>query len=306
LANVPAGLVFTRSLNGRGEVVFAANVNGVLQLVRATPIPDTTPPVVTPTVTGTLGTNGWYRSDVSVTWTATDAESAITSTPCLLTTVTVDTAGLVVSCTATSAGGTSTASVTIKRDKTLPSASITTPANGASYTQGQVVTASFACSDSLSGVAQCTGTVPNSTAIDTATAGPKTFTVTPTDLAGNVGAAAQVPYTIITPSLTLSVTPASLNFGTVRRFNLRTKSVTVKNTGTSAVSISTVSVTQGSGTYDFTSLSVCPSSLTAGKSCTIYVLLFAYDRGPSLSATLNIPNNVTGSTQSVPLSATVN
>ena len=37
-------------------------------------------PVVTPTVTGTLGNNGWYRSDVSVSWSVTDNESAITST----------------------------------------------------------------------------------------------------------------------------------------------------------------------------------------------------------------------------------
>ena len=40
---------------------------------------DYTAPVVTPTVTGTLGNNGWYRSDVSVSWTVTDNESPITS-----------------------------------------------------------------------------------------------------------------------------------------------------------------------------------------------------------------------------------
>ena len=41
----------------------------------------TTPPrSITPSVTGTLGNNGWYRSDVSVSWSVTDAESEITST----------------------------------------------------------------------------------------------------------------------------------------------------------------------------------------------------------------------------------
>ena len=83
---------------------------------------DTTPPVITPQVTGTLGNNGWYISDVTVTWMVTDTESAITSAPCDPTTIITDTdsSGVTVTCSATSAGGTSTASVTIKRDVTPP------------------------------------------------------------------------------------------------------------------------------------------------------------------------------------------
>ena len=37
---------------------------------------DITPPTITPTVAGTLGTNGWYVSNTSVTWAVSDAESA--------------------------------------------------------------------------------------------------------------------------------------------------------------------------------------------------------------------------------------
>lgn len=42
-------------------------------------LPDTTAPLITPTITGTLGNNGWYTSDVNVSWTITDAESTISS-----------------------------------------------------------------------------------------------------------------------------------------------------------------------------------------------------------------------------------
>src|SRR6185503_7124478 len=40
-----------------------------------TTITDTTAPVITPTVTGTSGSNGWYTSNVSVSWAVSDPES---------------------------------------------------------------------------------------------------------------------------------------------------------------------------------------------------------------------------------------
>jgi hypothetical protein len=90
--------------------------------VGSTPPPaDLTPPEITPNITGTLGNAGWYISDVTVSWTVVDSESAITSSSgCTSTTITSDTTGTTLTCTATSAGGTSTQSVTIKRDATAP------------------------------------------------------------------------------------------------------------------------------------------------------------------------------------------
>ena len=96
------------------------NANDNLNFCIAVPN-DTTPPVITPTVTGTLGDNGWYTSDVSVSWTVTDPDSAITSqSGCGPSSVTSDTSGVSFTCTATSAGGTASNSVTIKRDATAP------------------------------------------------------------------------------------------------------------------------------------------------------------------------------------------
>jgi hypothetical protein len=222
-----------------------------------------TPPVITRTVTGTLGTNGWYTSNVTVTWAVTSASPILAQTGCGPTLVTTDTAGITLTCSATNAGGTTSGSVTIKRDATPPSASlavtagtlgnggwyvsnvtvtttgddtisgpvsctapqaltsetagqaingsctnmaglstnatplnvkidktvpaiaITSPASGAEYERSAAIPSSYSCTDALSGLASCTGTVASGTNIDTATLGVKTFSVNAADVAGN-------------------------------------------------------------------------------------------------------------------------
>jgi hypothetical protein len=119
---------------------------------------DDTPPVITPTVSGTLGNNGWYRSDVAVSWTVVDNESAITSkVGCDSTTVADDTTGRTFTCSAISSGGTASQSVTIQRDATPPT--ITGSASPAANARGwnnSAVTVSFDCTDLTSGIAGCT------------------------------------------------------------------------------------------------------------------------------------------------------
>lgn len=149
-------------------------------------IRDTSPPTITPKVTGTEGNSGWYTSDVSVSWQVSDPESRIRSTSgCETVSLTTDTTGVTYTCTATSKGGTSTQSVTIKRDATRPSTEIASPASGASYALNQAVKASYSCGDATAGVASCTGTVANGSTIDTSASGAKSFSVTAEDNAGN-------------------------------------------------------------------------------------------------------------------------
>jgi len=126
--------------------------------VIAPPPSDTTPPVITPTVTGTLGDSGWYTSNVNVSWTVTDSNSAITSqTGCGPTTVSVDTASVTFTCTATSAGGMASQSVTLKRDATAPVATATAaPAPNGNGWNNTGVTVTFTGTDGLSGIASCT------------------------------------------------------------------------------------------------------------------------------------------------------
>ncbi len=121
--------------------------------------PDSTPPTITPNVVGTLGNSPWYVSNVTVTWTVSDAQSAISSSSgCGTTTISSDTTGTTVTCSATSAGGTASGSVTIKRDATAPSVvlrpagdSCTVPGT-AGWCRGTQY-AGFTASDATSGVA---------------------------------------------------------------------------------------------------------------------------------------------------------
>lgn len=241
------------------------------------PPTDSTPPSITPTVTGVLGNADWYTTDVAVSWAVQDPESAVASTSgCAAANVTADTTGTTFTCTATSAGGTASRSVTIRRDatppsvlfgaaspaanaagwnrstvsvpfsgadatsgiasltpatspltftgegadlratvtaengagitnavtspsvridRTAPGVTIATPAVGATYARDQVVAASYACTDALSGVAGCTGTVANGAPVPTGTSGSLVFEVSATDAAGNTTTLAR-PYSV--------------------------------------------------------------------------------------------------------------
>lgn len=115
---------------------------------------DTTAPVITPHVSGTLGDNGWYTSDVTVTWDVVDNESTISSkTGCDSTTITSDTTGTTLTCSATSAGGTASKSVTIKRDATAPSVQCEPVPTG---WQASNVTINCTASDATSDLADAT------------------------------------------------------------------------------------------------------------------------------------------------------
>ncbi len=114
---------------------------------------DTTPPVITPNVSGTLGSNGWYISDVQVSWSVVDDESTVSSqTGCDAQSVTTDTNGITFTCQATSAGGTDSQSVTIKRDATAPTiafASRTAP-NSNGWNNSNVAV-EWTCADTTAG-----------------------------------------------------------------------------------------------------------------------------------------------------------
>lgn len=143
---------------------------------------DTTAPVITPSVLGTLGDNGWYTSDVDVSWAVTDPESAISSSSgCGPTNIITDTPGQTLTCSATSAGGTNSQSVTIKRDATVPtiSGSRSPEPNGNGWNNSNV-TVSFSCGDSLSDIASCG---PNQTL--TSDGATQSATGTAVDNAGN-------------------------------------------------------------------------------------------------------------------------
>lgn len=103
-------------------------------------------------------------------------------------------------------------------------------------------------------------------------------------------------------------TPASVNFGNVNVFGFPIGVVTVTNTGSTAVNItSKLAAVPGEDSDDFGALNLCLKPLQPTKSCFILVSFFADpDDFNQQLATLNITNNAPGSPQLiVPLSATV-
>ncbi len=125
--------------------------------------PDSTPPVIEPHIAGTAGTNGWYTSDVALSWTVTDPESSVTSREgCSDTTVTQDTIGATFKCVATSAGGTSGQVVTIRRDATAPTLTFGAPSPepNASGWYNVEVSVPFTVQDAMSGVASTSRASP--------------------------------------------------------------------------------------------------------------------------------------------------
>ena len=86
-------------------------------------------------------------------------------------------------------------------DVFAPVVTLTTPANGAIYTVGQNVYASYNCADNPggSGVARCTGNSRNRGAVATTTPGTWSFTVNAVDYAGNTSSVVNT-YTVVQPA----------------------------------------------------------------------------------------------------------
>ncbi len=156
---------------------------------------DVTAPVIVPTVTPAPNGAGWNSTDVTVTWSVTDAQSTVTSsTGCGPTNLTSETSGTVVTCSATSAGGTASQSVTVKIDKTAPTLTgAASPApNGAGWNSADV-DVSFDCADTgsvQSGIA--TDTVDDETLSDDGAGQSVTSSGSCVDAAGNSASAATV------------------------------------------------------------------------------------------------------------------
>ena len=139
---------------------------------------------ITLVISGTLGANGWYTSNVTVNWIVTGAAN---SSGCDAKTLTTDTQSVTLTCTASDSDGTSsvTKSHTFKIDKTPPAAKATASrvadANG---WYNRPLTVAFSGTDATAGIAGCasveyTGPDSSSAAVSGSC----------TDLAGNVGAA---------------------------------------------------------------------------------------------------------------------
>jgi hypothetical protein len=157
---------------------------------------DSTPPLVAPDATGTMGANGWYTGDVQVGWDVSDPDSFVIHQWCDTGDVTADTPGETFKCRAASPGGETDTSVTIKRDATPPVVSFS--GNAGTYALTDTVDLTCSATDALSGVAsQCTDVTGPAWTFGS---GQVTVTGTATDNAGNVGAGSTSFDVVVTAS----------------------------------------------------------------------------------------------------------
>jgi len=147
------------------------------------------------------GCSGWFRSSVTVTWAI---DPGATSAPgCAPTTISNDTPGDTLTCSASYPGGTVSASVTVKKDSSPPGVGVTVsrdPDSGGWYTQP--VSVNFIGDDGASGVASCTSATysgPDGGAVN--------VSGSCTDNAGNTGSGSiTIKYDATPPTVT--ATPA--------------------------------------------------------------------------------------------------
>jgi hypothetical protein len=139
---------------------------------------------------------GWNNTDVALTWNCSDAVSGPVANQVSASLTGEGEAQNATGNCADRAGHTSSQTQSgINIDKTSPISQITTPANDAVYLLNAIVNAAYGCADALSGVTACAGTVGAGAAVDTATVGDKTFSVSVADAAGNQSAASH-SYTV--------------------------------------------------------------------------------------------------------------
>jgi hypothetical protein len=124
---------------------------------------------------------------------------------------------------------------------------------------------------------------------------------TPTDSADYNTVSISVPL----PVSVIKVSPASINFGTVKLDSITTKDATVTNLGPDPVSIYNplLSIVKNGDSKEFVALNLCPKSLAAHESCAIKVEFVAGPFYHQQSAKLSVMTSSPGSPETVSLTA---
>jgi hypothetical protein len=163
-ASAVSGTVTASIIQNNTTGSYNNNVSIPITVNQPPPPPDSTPPSISYVISGDQGDNGWYTSDVSLTWTVTENESpsSLVKTGCVDQNITADQAATTYSCSASSDGGSAgPVTVTIKRDATAPTGVSGSP-NRAPDNNGwynSPVGISFTGQDATSGIASCSSSI---------------------------------------------------------------------------------------------------------------------------------------------------
>lgn len=147
---------------------------------------DSIPPMISGAPTTAANANGWYKTNVIVHFTASDSGSGLKSVSPDTTLTTEGMNQQVIGTAEDNACNSASFTVSgINIDKTLPIVVITSPVNSHVYAVNEPVVADWSVSDTLSGIASTSSTLPDGANVPTDTGGTYTFNVQGTDFAEN-------------------------------------------------------------------------------------------------------------------------
>lgn len=144
-------LLRPRSRRRFRRLVLLSAFAGMLVFV---PVVSANAPVITPVIFGTLGTNGWYTSNVTINWSFDGPVESMSG--CDAKTISADTPGTTFTCSATRDGFTTTVSKTFKVDKIAPGVSPSLErAPDANGWYNRALSIAFTGTDGTSGIESC-------------------------------------------------------------------------------------------------------------------------------------------------------
>ncbi|MCX6816790.1 MAG: hypothetical protein NTZ93_02915 [Candidatus Beckwithbacteria bacterium] len=237
---------------------------------------DPTPPVITYNVSPAPNAAGWNNSNPTVTWSVTDPESTITSqTGCNTQTINTETSGQTITCSATSTGGNSSNSVTIKLDKTAPVFSSKTTFSGWDWYKISK-TSYFNYTDSRSGINSGN---PASCTISTEGAN-QTCSVTP-NVCDNAGNCSTAPVT--SNGANIDKTAPSVNAGADQSKNALFTQIGSATDLISGIASVLWTKESGPGTISFGTASLTSTTVSATVDGTYVLRLTATDNAGNSS-----------------------
>ena len=192
---------FSITAEGTTTVSFYAtdNANNVETPAKTVTIKiDKTAPAVTVTPDRSADSGDWYNHILSFIVTGTSTTSGAATCDAIPNYSSPDGASVSVSATCVNpAGNRASGSFSFKYDGTAPTITISSPVNGAQYVLNAAVPSDYECSDTISGMQSCSGTVVNGLNFDTSSVGAHSFNVSATDRAGNTATPVKVTYNVI-------------------------------------------------------------------------------------------------------------
>jgi len=217
---------------------------------------DRTPPTLNGAPTTAAGLEGWYRSDVTVGWTCSDALSGLNGACPSSSTITGEGADLSAAASVSDLAGNLTTTTVggIKIDRTPPSTTVSVPAALASGWYGGPVTVTLSAVDGLSGVHATFYSVDGGAAQEYsapfvhATGGSHTISFWSVDRAGNVEDATANQLTLKIDNIPPTVT-FSGNLGTYSVDQLVNINCAASDAESGLASTTCQNVNQFAGTY---------------------------------------------------------